>query len=195
VNWSDGHPVVSTTQIGVKIMDKIELDAMEVDVTKSEAVIKKAYSKYGFEFNIDGSTCRTWYDQENKAFVIICPHNGAKLLDLTEKLEGLIYQVLEDFDIRDVSEFLCKHILSMAEIHEELRQASISKGPIVLNPKPIDLNNMPLEQQCTLEVLSEQLEKTLNDAAAKGESTDRGKVTVTAEMVETKLEEKMRKPK
>jgi len=54
---------------------------------------------------------------------------------------------------------------------------------------------MPLEQQCTLEVLSEQLEKTLNDAAAKGESTDRGKVTVTAEMVEAKLEEKMRKPK
>ncbi len=176
VNWSDGHPVVSTTQIGVKLMDKIELDAMEVDVTKSEAVIKKAYSTYGFEFNIDGSTCRTWYDQENKAFVIICPHNGAKLLDLTEKLEGLIYQVLEDFDIRDVSEFLCKHILSIAKIHEKLGKASISKGPIVLNSKPINLDN-------------------LNDAAAKGESTDRGKVTVTAEMVEAKLEEKMRKPK
>jgi hypothetical protein len=83
----------------------------------------------------------------------------------------------------------------MAKIDEELRQASISKGPIVLNSKPIDLNNIPLEQQCTLEVLSEQREKAENDAAAKGEPTDKVKVTVTAEMVEAKLEEKMREPK
>lgn len=176
-------------------MDKIELETMEVDVKRNEAVIKESYSTYGFEFTIDEITCRTWYDHEHKAFAIMCPYKGEKLLDLTAKVDRLIYEVLEDFDIRDVRKFLCKHIRSMAKIDEELRQASISNGPIVLNSKPIDLDNMPLEQQCTLEVLSEQREKAENDAAAKGEPTDKVKVTVTAEMVEAKLEEKMREPK
>jgi hypothetical protein len=110
-------------------MDKIELETMEVDVKRNEAVIQEAYSTYGFEFTIDGMACRTWYDQEHKAFAIMCPYKGEKLLDLTAKVDRLIYEVREDFDIRDVRKFLCKHFDRWQKSMKNCGKRRFRRGP------------------------------------------------------------------
>jgi hypothetical protein len=168
----------------------------DVKMTYSEAAVKKAYSKYGFTFKIDGEICSTWYDQKKHRIIIDCLFDGGKLVALGQEVERLINEVPDDFKSLDVRKFLFKYIRTMAKVEEELKRATISERRYeLLNSKPLDLESLSLEEQCLAEVLLEQSEKDEKAAAATGQSTNVVEGMITAEMVKAKLEEKKRKQK
>jgi hypothetical protein len=65
---------------------------------------------------------------------------------------------------------------------------------LMVCPEPIDMKEMSLEHQCLLEVIQEQSKKA-NQAAVANGTPDDVTFTVTAEMVEAKMKEKMQQPK
>jgi hypothetical protein len=64
----------------------------------------------------------------------------------------------------------------------------------VLDSKPIDMEGMSLEKQCLVEVIEEQNEKAIQLAIANG-TPDHVTYTLTPEMLEAKMKEKMQQPK
>jgi hypothetical protein len=185
-------------------MSNVESKLLEGDVheTYSEAVLTRAWSKYSFEFEIDGVTCQAGYDRQLDTFYIKCPETapeasklGQKMFGLAEKVERMMRQSNSDLDALDTRKFLCEHLQAMIKVEHELQRAPASERRYELsNSKPIDTEGLSLEDQCLLEVIQEQSEKANNAAAANGKPDD-VTYTVTADMVQAKMKEKTRQRK
>ena len=92
------------------------------------------------------------------------------------------------------SHFLCKHFRAMTKVEQDLRRAALSERRFEFtDSKPIDMQQMPLEHQCLLEVLQEQSEKANEAAVANGTPHDVS-YTVTTGMVESKMKENWHSP-
>jgi hypothetical protein len=128
--------------------------------TYSDAALRKAWSKYSFDFKLDGVACRAGYDLQESKLCIEGPEKGAELLDLAEKVEAIIPESKADLDPLEVRKFLCKHLRAMTKVEQELHRAPASERRFeLLDSEPIDMNGMSLEDECVLEVLQEQSEK------------------------------------
>jgi hypothetical protein len=184
-------------------MLKLESKVCEGNVqeTYSETTLKKAWSKYSFEFKIDGVTCQAGYDRQLEKFYAECPETAPEASELAHKVFGLAEKVelvmrqSNGLDQLDARKFLCKHLRAMIKVEQELQRAPASERRYELsNSKPIDTEGASLEDQCFLEVIQEQSEKANNAAAANGKPDD-VTYTVTADMVEAKMKEKLQQPK
>jgi hypothetical protein len=174
-------------------MEKLQPKLMEGDIqeTYSESLLRKAWSKYSFEFKVDGVVCRVWYDQQ-EGLCAKCSDTGAELLHVAEQVEEIIRESKCNLDRPQVRQVLCKHLRAMIKVERELQRAPASERRFkLLNAKPLDKNGMSLEDQCLLEVLQEQSEK-VNQAAAANGTPDDVKYEVTAEMVAAKMQGKTR---
>src|SRR5262249_11254368 len=128
--------------------------------TYSDAVLKKAWSKYSFDFKVDGVACHAWYDHQKRRCCAEWPDNAAGLFDLAEEVDHIIRQSKADLDPLDIHKFLCKHLRAMMKVEQELQRAPLSERCLeLLDSKPIDMNDMSLECQCFLEVIQDQSEK------------------------------------
>jgi cell division septum initiation protein DivIVA len=173
-----------------------------IQETYSEAALTKALSKYSFEFKVNGASCQAAYDRQLKKFYTECPEatpEASKLADkvfgLAQKVERLISRSKSGLDIIDARKFLCKHLRAMIKVDQELQHAPASERRYeLLNSKPIDTEKLSLEDQCLLEAIQEQSEKANNAAAAAG-TPDDVTYTVTEEMVQAKMQEKLQQPK
>jgi hypothetical protein len=171
---------------------KSNLKEGTVRETYSDAAVAKAMSKYSFEFKLDGVASRAGYDPQKDKLYIDGPATGSELLDLAEKVEVIIDSKADALDPLDVRKFLCKHLRAMIKAGEALQRAPVSERRFeLLDSKPMDMERMSLEDQCVLEVIQEQSEKAKQ--AANG-TPDDVTVTVTAEMVEAKMKEKIQQP-
>ena len=117
------------------------------------------------------------------------------MADLVQKVEAIIQQSALDVDAIDVRSFLCKHFRAMTKVEQDLRRAALSERRFEFtDSKPIDMQQMPLEHQCLLEVLQEQSEKANEAAVANGTPHDVS-YTVTTGMVESKMKGKLAQSK
>jgi hypothetical protein len=81
----------------------------------------------------------------------------------------------------------------MIKVGQELQRAPVSERCFeVLDSKPVDMETLSLEEQCFYELVQEQLESTEQGAAVDGLRDD-VTYTVTPEMIEAKMKEKMQK--
>lgn len=159
--------------------------------TYSDAAVAKAMSKYSFGFKIDGVAYHCGYDPQESKLYIEGPATRAELLDLIEKVEAIFRESKLGVDDLDARKFLCKHLRAMMKVKEELRRAPLSERNYeVLDSKPIDMTGLSLEEQCILEVIQEQREKA-NQVAIGNGTPDDVTHTITVEMVEAKMKEKM----
>jgi hypothetical protein len=168
-------------------MQELQSKFMECDVreTYSDAVLKQAWSKYSFDFKIDGMACPTWYDPQRKKKLCFECSDAAELFDLTQEVELGISQSKFGFATLDVRKFLCKHLQAMIKVEQELQRAPASECHYeVSDLKPVDMDKLSLEDQCLFEVIQEQSEKA-NQAAAANGTPDDVKYEVTKEMVKT----------
>jgi hypothetical protein len=178
---------VSTNEVH---MSNIESKFSEADLlmTYSKAALKKAHLKYSFDFSIAGAACRTWYDPEKDGAYFDCGDGGESLFQLTREIERAIEECgsKSDIDILDLRKFVFKHVQAMIRVEKELQRTPASERHWkVLDAKPIDLEKLSLEKQCLLEVLHEQVEK------AESEGTVGDGYTITKEMVDAKMREKL----
>src|SRR6478735_6588060 len=97
-----------------------------VQETYSETTLKKAWSKYSFEFKIDGVTCQAGYDRQLEKFYAECPETAPeaselahKVFGLAEKVELVMRQSNSDLDPLDARKFLCKHLRAMIKVEQE----------------------------------------------------------------------------
>jgi hypothetical protein len=166
----------------------------DLEVTYSEAALKNAYLKYTFDFSIDGEACRTWYDPEKNVACFDCVDDaGESLFQLTREIERAIKdcESKSDLDILDLRKFALKHVQAMIRVEKELQRTPASKQHWkVLNTRPLDSQNLSLENQCLLEVLQEQVEKAESEGAVGDGAPGESVYTVTKEMVEAKMREK-----
>ena len=91
-------------------MSNAESKLLEGDVqeTYSEAVLKRAWSKYSFKFKIREVACQAGYDRQLDTFYIKCPETapeasklGQKMFCLAEKVERMMRQSNSDLDALD----------------------------------------------------------------------------------------------
>jgi hypothetical protein len=174
-------------------MSKIESKFVEADIqqTYSDAALAKARSNYAFMYKIDGFAHSVRYDPQKEVLLSYDKHD--KLFDLAQEIELLIRDSKADFDIFEVRRFLCKHLQAMIKVGQELQRAPVSERCFeVLDSKPVDMETLSLEEQCFYELVQEQLESTEQGAAVDGLRDD-VTYTVTPEMIEAKMKEKMQK--
>jgi hypothetical protein len=155
--------------------------------TYLDTTIKRALSKYSFRFEIDGIACRAGYDPDKNEFDIEgSSGNRAELLELAGKIEVILRGSKPELDRLDLYRFLYKHLRAMMKVEQELQRAPLSERRFeLLDWNPIDKKGVPLEEQCLFELIEEQIDRMSDDV------TD----TITAEMVEAKMKEKMRQTK
>jgi hypothetical protein len=95
--------------------------------TYSDAALRKAWSKYSFEFKLDGVACHACYDPQSNDLCMDVPHEGAGLLDLAERVDAIIRESKGDLDPLDLRRFLCKHLRAMIKVLQELRHAPVAE--------------------------------------------------------------------
>jgi hypothetical protein len=177
-------------------MNKTEakLSLADVKVVYPKSVVKQIVAKYSFEFEFDGAEYRCWHDAKGNVKFTFPEEVGPQMIALIEEIDGRIHNM--DVAAEDVRKFLSKYMLMNVMIGEELQQIPRSKLRYeTTNVKPLDMDSLPLEEQCGLEALQEQAEKVHALVAEGGKSEDGVTVTLTKDMVQAKLEEKMRQKK
>jgi hypothetical protein len=116
-------------------MSNAESKLLEGDVqeTYSEAVLKRAWSKYSFKFKIREVACQAGYDRQLDTFYIKCPETapeasklGQKMFCLAEKVERMMRQSNSDLDALDTRKFLCEHLRATIKVEHELQRAPAS---------------------------------------------------------------------
>jgi hypothetical protein len=132
----------------------------ELWVTLSDAAIKKAHSKYSFEFAIHGVAYRAWYDPKTDMTYFDCGEKADALFQLTEEINRLIYEghMEAQINIIDLHKFVCKHLRAMTKVVQELQLAPASERRYeVLNSDGISVEDWCLEELS--EVTPEQKKK------------------------------------
>jgi hypothetical protein len=113
----------------------------------------------------------------------------ARLVQVAERVREIELAVKQcdagrDIDVPDLRKFACKHLQAMIKVEKELQRAPASDCHCkVLNSEPVDVEKLPLEEQCVMEVLQGQIEKA-------GGAFDGATYTITKEMVDAKMREK-----
>jgi hypothetical protein len=162
----------------------------DIEVKYPDDAEKKAWSKYSFHFQIDGASCRYWYDQKTDDMRLEGSEKALNLYKITRKVEKLIKEAASTLDLGviDVRKFLCKHIEARIKVDRVFDRVPMSQRRHVTvgAAKPIDIKSLPLEQQCLAELLAEQLER----GEKEGRPTNGLEVSVTQKMMKTRLEEK-----
>jgi hypothetical protein len=168
-----------------------------VQESYSDAALKRAWSKYSFNYKIDGEARHTWYDSNTSEVGFDDGKGAEELFNLTEEIDRVIRESHSkaDIDVLDLREFACKHLRAMIKVEQELQRAPASERCYkASNVKPMDMDKLSLEEQCVLEVLQEQLEKAESEGAV-GEGAPGEKVyTITKEMVDAKMQGKEQQP-
>jgi hypothetical protein len=163
-----------------------------VQESYSDAVLKRAWSKYSFNYKIDGEACHTWYDSNTGKVGFDYEEEAEELFNLTEEIDRVIRESHSkaDIDVLDLRKFACKHLRAMIKVEQELQRAPASERCYkASNVKPIDMDKLSLEEQCVLEALQEQIEKA-NPPGSNECRPDDVTYTITKEMVEAKMAEK-----
>jgi hypothetical protein len=128
-----------------------------------------------------------------KREILSCDEHG-ELFDLAQEIEHVIREFRRDFSIFDVRRFLCKHLQAMIKVGQALQHEPASERRYeVLNSKPVDMENLSLEEKCLYEVLQEEVKKAVDDGAVGDGAPSDVTYTITKEMVEAKMRERTQK--
>jgi hypothetical protein len=97
----------------------------EVDPIYFEDDLKKAYSKYSFNYTINGTACRTWYDSDEEVAHFDGGNAGEFLFQLTMEIERSIEEcgAKSGIDIHDLRKFALKHVQAVIRVDNGLRRA------------------------------------------------------------------------
>jgi hypothetical protein len=136
-----------------------------------------------------------WYDADEKSILVDAGDTGQTLLQLALQIERAIEYCRRNanIDIFEVRKFVIKHIKAMIPVDTELERApSPDCRCEVLDATPIELDKLPLEQQCLLEVIQQESQKATskNGIAASNDEDVDVKFTVTKQMIEAKMKDK-----
>jgi hypothetical protein len=110
----------------------------------SDAALQRAWSKYSFNYKIDGEAGRTWYDS-NTGKVGLCrtwydsttgkapfeyeEEEAQVLFKLTQEIDRVIRESHSEayIDVFDLLRFACKHLQAMIKVEQELQRAPASE--------------------------------------------------------------------
>jgi hypothetical protein len=97
----------------------------EADPVYFEDDLKKAYSKYSFNYTINGTACRTWYDSDGEVAHFHGGTAGEFLFQLTMEIERSIEEcsAKSGIDILDLRKFALKHVQAVIRVNNGLRRS------------------------------------------------------------------------
>jgi len=141
-------------------------------------ILARVEKKSSFSFDYSGGECRVTF-QDGELTVISPSDAGSEFLELIEGVKRLKQQ-LQKLDETVAMNFLSKFTKVMAKYHAEFNKHAIYE---VIDSEPVDLDSMPLRERCVAELVMEQHEKA--------ERAGSNKITLTKEMLDRKIREKM----
>ena len=110
------------------------------------------------------------------------------------ELEQIIRQPKPHLDSLSVRKFLCEHLRAMIEVETELLDSPVAECQReLLNSKPVDMEQLSLEEQWLLELMTEEAEKA-NAAGVNGTPSD-VYYTLTPDILKAKMEAKKQQSK
>jgi hypothetical protein len=140
--------------------------------------LKEIEGKHSCTFTYQGQKCTCGIKDGRLNFY--APEDARP--DITTLIDGMenVERQVENMDQLEVYEFLYKVFKTKYRFFKEARKYAIYE---VIDEEPLDLESMPLEQRCMMEVLQEQSERARADGCKV--------YTITREMVENKIEMKL----
>src|ERR1700730_17696925 len=145
---------------------------------------KRAMSKYSVEVEVNGKRYSAWVNPHDGGYYSDCPNPQREgLCEFVAELEQIIRQPKPHLDSLTVRKFLCEHLGAMIEVETEVRYRPASECEYeLLNPVPVDMEKLSVEQQRLFELIREEAEKA-NEAGVNGPPTD-GSYSMTPDMVQ-----------
>jgi hypothetical protein len=137
--------------------------------TYSNAALREAMRKYAFKFDVDGKSCSAWFNFQDDGFYSDCPAQQREgLYEFVAELEQIIRQPKPHLDSLTVRKFLCEHLRAMIEVETELLDNPVAECQReFLNAKPVDMENLSLEEQWLFELIKQEAEKA-NETRVNG---------------------------
>src|ERR1700730_13500123 len=114
-----------------------------VQASYSAAALKRAWSKYSFNYKIGGEAFRAWYDSNtgevglwgtsydsNTGAVDYEADEADVLFNLTTKIDRVIRESHSEsyIDVLDLRRFACKHLQAMIKVDKKLQRAPASEA-------------------------------------------------------------------
>jgi hypothetical protein len=141
--------------------------------TYAGAAWRRAMSKYSVAFEVNGKGYSAWVNPHDGGYYSDCPNPPREgLCEFVAELEQIIRQPKPHLDSLTVRKFLCEHLRAMIEVETELLDNPVAEcRSELLNPKPVDMEKLSLEEQWLFELIKEEAEKA-NEARVNGTPTN-----------------------
>ena len=141
--------------------------------TYSGAAWKRAMCRYSVDFEVNGKRYSAWFNPQDDGFYSDCPAPQREgLCEFVAELEQIIRQPKPHLDSLTVRKFLWEHLRAMIKVETELLDSPVAEYQSeILNPKPIDMENLSQEEQFLFELIKEGREKA-NAAGVTGTPSD-----------------------
>jgi hypothetical protein len=120
------------------------------------SALKRRLDKYSGDRNLVPSTSRSTASvivpgstPQDHGFYSDCPAPQREgLCEFVAELEQIIRQPKPHLDSLTVRKFLCEHLRAMIEVETELLDSPVAECQReLLNPKPVDMEKLSLEEQ------------------------------------------------
>jgi len=163
--------------------------------TYSGAAWKRAMCRYSVDFEVNGKRYSAWVNPHDGGYYSDCPNPQREgLCEFVAELEQIIRQPKPHLDSLSVRKFLCEHLRAMIEVETELLDSPVAECQReLLNSKPVDMEQLSLEEQWLLELMTEEAEKA-NAAGVNGTPSD-VYYTLTPDILKAKMEAKKQQSK
>jgi hypothetical protein len=140
--------------------------------TYSGAAWKRAMCRYSVDFEINGKRYSAWVNPHDGGFYSDCPAPQREgLYGAAAELERIISQPKPHLDSLGLRKFLYEHLRAMIEVETELLDNPVAECQReFLNAKPVDMEELSLEEQWLFELIKEEAEKA--NQARVGTSND-----------------------
>lgn len=168
---------------------EVKIEEGTLRQTYSGAAWKRAMSKYSVDFEVNGKRYSAWFNPQDDGFYSDCPNPQREgLYEFVAELERIIRQPKPHLDSLTVRKFLCEHLRAMIEVEAEPRDNPVADCQSeLLNPKPVDMEKLSLEEQWLFELIKEEADKAKPDGNGPPHDVY---YKITPDMLQAKMEQK-----